>query len=134
MSLDTPEQQLAAQIQADHEAWIVKDYPAKPAQVVKGKPAISVFRASIVPAGNRTMLDHELKVNVFASGKTGEAAADELRGLLDGVMLSIERYVGGSFKRADLKVFDESFLGWDIDVTVTSENVYRSAIQTERSN
>ena len=134
MSLDTPEQQLADQIKADNAGWIVLDYPDKPKQVSKGKPFVAVFRASIVPAGNRTMLDHELKVNVFASKQTGEGAAAELREILDGVMLSIERYVGGSFKRADLKVFDEVYLGWDIDVTVTSENIYRSAVQLERSN
>jgi len=131
---DTPEQQLAVQVQGDNAGWIVKDYPTKPSQVTKGKTAVSVFRSSILPAANRTGLDHELKVNVFVGPTEGPAAADALREALDGVMLSIERYAGGSFKRADLKVFEDKFLGWDIDVTVTSDNIYRSTVIQERSN
>lgn len=132
--MDTPRQQLAAQIQADHPEWIVKDYPDEPKQVRQGKPFVSVWREAVVPAP-RTHLDHELKLHVYGSRVQDAAAENELDNILDGVMLSIERYAGCRFTRADRRNFaNEAFAGFEITVATYSPNVYRAAVLNERSN
>lgn len=130
----TPETELADRIRSDNEAWIVRDFPTIPSQVRKGKPFVSVFRPRIAPAGTVQALDHEIKLHVYASKILDEGSAEELRNIFDGVMLSIHRLEGFIFKGADLRSFaNDSFAGWEIDVTASSKNVYRAAALEERS-
>lgn len=138
--MDTPRQQLAAQIAADHSSpdgktgWIVKDYPAEPKQVQAGRPFVSVWRGEILPAA-RQHLDHELTIHVYGSKVLDAAAENELDEILDGIMLSIERYKGCLFTRASRRNFEnEAFAGFEIAVNVYSSNVYRAAVLTERTN
>lgn len=131
--MDTPRQQLAAQILADHPTWIVKDYPDEPKQVRAGKPFVSVWRASVVPA-ERQHLDHELTLHVYGSKVLDAGAENELDNILDGIMLSIERYPGSRFVRADRRnLVDGAFAGFIITVNTYSPNVYRAAVLNERS-
>lgn len=131
--MDTPRQQLAAQIKADHSDWIVKDYPDEPSQVRKGKPFVSVWRASIVPAV-RQHLDHELTLHVYGSKVQDAAAENELDNILDGILLSIERYEGARFVRAERQNFvNDTFAGFVVTVNTYSPNVYRAAVLNERS-
>ena len=132
--MDTPRQQLAAQIRADNPEWIVKDYPDEPSQVRKGKPVVSIWRASVVPAA-RQHLDHELTLHVYGSKVVDAAAETELDNILDGILLSIERYEGARFIRAERRnLVDGAFAGFVITVNTYSTNVYRAAVLTERSN
>jgi hypothetical protein len=131
--MDTPRQQLAAQIQTDNPTWIVKDYPDEPSQVRKGKPVVSIWRASIVPAA-RQHLDHELTLHVYGSKVQDAAAENELDNILDGILLSIERYEGARFIRAERRnLVDGAFAGFVITVNTYSPNVYRAAVLNERS-
>lgn len=131
--MDTPRQQLAAQILADHPEWIVKDYPDEPTQVRKGKPFVSIWRASIVPAA-RQHLDHELTLHVYGSKVQDAGAENELDNILDGILLSIERYAGARFVRAERRNFgNDAFAGFIITVNTYSPNVYRAAVLNERS-
>lgn len=131
--MDTPRQQLAAQIAADNPEWIVKDYPDEPSQVRKGKPVVSIWRASIVPAA-RQHLDHELTLHVYGSKVQDAAAENELDNILDGILLSIERYEGARFMRAERRnLVNDSFAGFVITVNTYSPNVYRAAVLNERS-
>lgn len=132
---DTPRQQLAAQIRADHSGWDVRDYPAEPKQVRAGKPFVSIWRSDVAPAERRQFLSHELTLHVYGSKVVDEAAENELDNILDGVMLSIERYAGCIFGRASRRNFgNDSFAGFEITVSVLSENVYRAAVINERSS
>jgi hypothetical protein len=132
--MDTPRQQLAAQIKADNPEWIVRDYPDEPKQVRQGKPYVSVWRSEITPA-QRQHIDHELTLHVYGSKVQDAAAENELDEILDGVMLSIERYEGCRFTRASRRNFsNDAFAGFEIVVAVYSKNVYREAVLTERSN
>jgi hypothetical protein len=131
--VDTPRQQLAAQIRADNPEWIVKDFPDEPSQVRKGKPFVSIWRTSIVPA-ERQHLDHELTLHVYGSKVADAAAENELDNILDGVLLSVERYAGARFVRADRRNFvNDSFAGFVVTVNTYSPNVYRAAVLNERS-
>lgn len=132
--MDTPRQQLAAQIRADNPEWIVKDYPDEPSQVRKGRPVVSIWRGSIVPAA-RQHLDHELTLHVYGSKVQDAAAENELDEILDAIMLSIERYEGARFIRAERRnLVDGAFAGFVVTVNTYSKNVYREAVLTERSN
>jgi len=132
--VDTPRQQLAARIQTDHPTWVVKDYPEEPKQVRKGKPFISVYRADVAPEG-RQHLGHELTIHVYGSRVLDAAAENELDNILDGVLLSIERYEGCLFRKASRRNFaNDTFAGFEITATVFSSNVYRSTVIQERSN
>jgi hypothetical protein len=132
--MDTPRQQLAAQIRTDNPTWIVKEYPDEPSQVRKGKPVVSIWRGSIVPAA-RQHLDHELTLHVYGSKVVDAAAENELDEILDAIMLSIERYEGARFVRAERRnLGDGAFAGFVITVNTYSKNVYREAVLTERSN
>jgi hypothetical protein len=134
MSGTTPRQQLAAQIADDHPDWIVADFPLVPSQVRRGKPVVSVWRSDVTPAPNRPLLAHELTLHVYGSKVQGVEAENELDDILDGVMLSIERYKGCIFTRATRRQFaDDAFSGFEILALAYSPNIYRAAVLQERS-
>lgn len=131
--MPTPRQRVAEQIAADNPKWVVLPYASVPAQVAKSRPVCSVWRSDVAPTTPRTGLVHSVNVNVYAAA-TGERGEDELDDSLDAVMLSIERLGGLKFERATRQMFNkETLAGWSIELTATSENVYRAAVLKERS-
>lgn len=130
--MSTPRTQLAEQIQTDNPAFRVLDYGHRPANVNPGKPVVTVIRTEMGPGERVLALDHTLQVLAIGSKTDPEAAEDELDDLLDAVCLSVERLKNWritSCKRASL--FEDTFTGWVIDVTCTSENVYRDIVTKE---
>ncbi len=131
--MSTPRQTLAEQITADNPAWTVLPYPSVPAQVARGKAVCSVWRGEVNPTTPRAGLTHAVTVNVYCSA-TGKSAEDELDDFLDAVMLSIERVPGFKFEGATRQTFaNDTVAGWQIQLTATSENVYRTEILKERA-
>ena len=130
----TPRQQIAAQIKADNPTWIVLDYPFTPATVNARKPVVTVFRSDLSPGGAVTSLKHEMQINIFGSATAPDKAEAPLDNYLDAVMLSLERFAGFKFDKATRMTYrDETFTGWQITGSATSANVYRQAVQVERS-
>lgn len=132
--MSTPRQTLAEQIAQDNPAWTVLPYPAVPGQVARGKAVCSVWRGDVNPTVPRSGLTHSVTVNVYGSS-TGKAAEDDLDDYLDAVMLSIERVPGFKFESATRQTFaNETLAGWQVSLTATSENVYRTEILKERNS
>lgn len=132
--MDTPRQQLAAQIQADNPAWLVHDFPTIPKQVRKGKPVVSVWRSDVAKEGVQH-LKHELTIHLYGAKVIGVEAENELDDHLDGLLLSLERYKGCQLVRAIRRNFaDDAFAGFEVTATVYSPNIYRSTVIQERSN
>lgn len=132
MSGTTPRQKLAERIQADNPAWIVNDFPMTPKQVGRGKPVVSIWRSEVNPE-KRLHLRHELTIQLYGSKKDGVEAENELDGYFDELMLSIERFPGCILGKSSRRHFAEAFTGWDVTVSVLSNNIYRAAVIEERT-
>ncbi len=131
--MSTPRQQVAEQIAADNPTWVVLPYPSIPGQVARGKPVCSIWRSELAPAVPRQGLTHALTVNLYGP-TTGKAAEDELDDYLDALLLSVERLPGFKFERATRQQFQNDTLsGWQLELTATSENVYRALILKEKT-
>lgn len=130
----TPRQDVAAQIRADCPKWIVTDYPFTPGTVSARRPVVSVFRPELGAGDKAYSLRHGLEVNLYGDATAGAKAEALLDGYLDEVMLSLERVGGFKFDKATRMSYrDETIAGWQITGSVTSNNVYRAAVQAERS-
>ena len=131
----TPREFLAEHLAADHPGWDVRAYPSKPARLGKGEVMISVWRSDIRPSPTVLGLEHELTLHVYGPKATYSAAAEaELDDLIDEVLLSIERFKGAHFNSAARRNFeDDSFTGFEVNVTMISGNHYRAKINEERS-
>lgn len=132
--MSTPRQQLAAQFKADHPEWVVNAYPMTPSRVTPNKPVISVFRTDIAVAANVQALEHTLTIHAYGAKVVDAAAEDEQDNLIDGIMLSLERFKGFKLGKASRAAFNENTIaGWEITGTCLSANVYRATVQNERS-
>lgn len=122
--------QLAAQIVADHPAWVVRAYPWVPKQVPKGKAAVSVWRTDLEREGLE--LVHRLTINLYCARTTDELAEAEAEDALDELLLSIQRLGLASWGKAERMVFDKVLSGWQITGQVRSTDPYKTAIRNER--
>lgn len=130
----TPRQQVAAQILTDRPGWIVVPYPFTPASVAPARPVVTVIRSDLSPGSRLTGLTHELQINLYGAGTVGAKTEDSLDDFLDEIMLSLERVGGFKFDKASRMTYrDETLAGWQITGSVQSANVYRQAVQNERS-
>lgn len=129
--MSTHRQLIADQILADNPDFIVKAFPASaPTALGKGKAQISVFRESIKP--NQNSLESSLKIQVVCNAGYTIAAEDDLDAALDQVILSIERFPGVTWTEATRAVFDEKYFGYELTVTLSSPNVYKSIVREEQ--
>ena len=135
MTAETPREYLAEQFKADHPEWDVRPYPAEPKQLGKGKYMLSIWRSDLAPTPGVLGLNHELTVNVYGPKATFSAETEaELDDLIDEVLLSIERLSGANFTSAKRTNFaDDSFTGFEVNVTMISGNHYRKTINEERA-
>lgn len=130
-NLDTARGQVAAQIAEDNPSFTVHDYPISvPDNLGAGRVVVSVFRESITPTD--LVLTHGLTVNIFVQATTA-AGENRLDDALDEVLLSIQRLDALNVTEAKRAVFEERMPGWQIAVEAYSQNIYRSAVQNERS-
>ena len=129
--MTTHRQIIADQIKADNPDFIVKAFPVQaPDNLGKGKPQVIVYRESIKP--NQNSLESTLKVQVICNAGYTIAAEDELDAALDQVILSIERIGGVLWTEATRAEFDEKYFGYELAVTLSSPNVYKSIVREEQ--
>jgi hypothetical protein len=97
---------------------------------------VSVWRSELRPQTGVLGLEHELTLHVYGPKATYSAETEaELDDLIDEVLLSIERYKGAHFNSAARRNFgEESFTGFEVNVSMISGNHYRAKINEERSN
>jgi hypothetical protein len=123
---------VANQIKADNEGMDVKPYGYVPANV-KGAAVVSVWRTDLTPATTSLNLVHDLTVNVYGSKTAGEAVEEEMDGLLDLVMKSLQRLTSFTFRSASRTVWTGNVSGWQITGQMESPNIYSSAVRAESS-
>lgn len=127
----THRQIIADQIKADTPAFIVKPFPASaPDNLAKGKAQVSVYRQSIKP--NQNSLESSLTVEIMTNAGTAISFEDDLEAALDQVILSIERIPGVLWTEAVRTIFDEKFFGYQVTVSLSSPNVYKSLVREEQ--
>jgi hypothetical protein len=120
---------------------IIEDYPTKyavypwmysPTTDLR-QPTIAVYRTEVgdhpETPGN---LQHSITIDAYGKRTQGEAVESELDDVLDDIMLSLQRLDRVYDIKATRSVFKDSFQGWAITCTVSSGNVYKSAVLTER--
>lgn len=124
---------VANRIKADNEEFDVRPYGYVPANVKGTKHVVSVWRTDLTPAATSLNLVHDLTVNAYGSKTAGEDVEEELDGLLDLVMLSLQRLPGFTFRSASRTVWTGNISGWQITGQMESANVYSSAVRAESS-
>lgn len=123
---------VAAQIRQDHSSWDVRAYPHVPTNVTTKKPVVAVWRTDLTPASNSTKLRHPVTVNLYGSKTAGEAVEEELDGLLDEVMLSLQRLDQFTWTDASRTTWTGNVSGWQITGYLEPLNTYSSIVRAER--
>jgi len=127
----TPRQTIADQL--------IQDYPTKyavypnlyaPATNIS-QPAIAVYRTAVEESANG--LSHPVTIDAYGQKTMGEKVEDELDEMLDDIMLSLQRLERVYEIKAARTVFKDTYQGWSITCSVSSGNVYKSAVLDERS-
>lgn len=126
----TPRQTIADQFITDYPTkYAVYPWMYSPTSDLR-QPAIAVYRTEV--AGG-DQLSHSVTIDAYGKKSMGEAVEDELDDVLDDIMLSLQRLDRVHDITAKRSVFKDSFQGWAITCTVSSGNVYKSAVLDERS-
>ena len=126
----TPRQTIADQLIEDYPTkYAVYPFMYSPTTDIR-QPAIAVYRTEVALADKLT---HSLAIDAYGKKSTGEGVEDELDDVLDDIMLSLQRLELVYDITAKRSVFKDSFQGWAITCTVSSGNVYKSAVLDERS-
>jgi hypothetical protein len=126
----TPRQTIADQLIEDYPTkYAVYPYLYEPTTDIR-KVSIAVYRTEVALADQLT---HSITIDAYGKKSTGEGVEDELDDVLDDIMLSLQRLERVYDITAKRSVFKDSFQGWAITCTVSSGNVYKSAVLDERS-
>lgn len=124
---------VAAQLRTDHAAWDVRAYGYFPGNVTTKKPVVSVWRTDLRPGSNSLKLTHDLTVNLYGSKTAGEDVEEELDGLLDALMLSLQRIDPFRFVTAARTTWGQ-LSGWQVTGYMEPDNPYAPLVRAERSN
>lgn len=117
---------IAARAVVDAVAMDVYPFGFQPEEL--RKPAVAVFRDA-VEQGTSNDLGHGFKVQIFgAGGYATESTEDALDTLLDVVLMALRGVDVVAWSRAERKVFNELFQGWEIDVSWNSLDYYKTNI------
>lgn len=120
---------VADAIKADNPAFVVDPFPkVYPDNLATGRTYVQVYRETLTRAPEA--LGHALKVVVFVAKQGSAQAEDDLEGALDAVLLTIERMDGVQWSEASRVVLADAWNAYEVSVTVSSNNAYRSAILT----
>lgn len=122
---------VADQIKLDNPDFVVKAFPANAPENAGRKIFVHVYRDAL--NYSNTGLAHELNVDVVVNKQMDEAAQDQADAALDAVLLSLQRVEHIHWTRADLNIFDEKWLGYKIAGSSSSQDIYKSAILSERA-
>ncbi|MDQ5821191.1 MAG: hypothetical protein M3540_07115 [Actinomycetota bacterium] len=98
------------------------------------KPVVSVWRTDLTPASNSLKLRHPVTVNLYGSKTAGEAVEEELDGLLDEVMLSLQRLDQFTWTDASRTTWTGNVSGWQITGHMEPNNTYASTVRAERES
>lgn len=122
---------VAAQLRQDHPKWDVRSYGYLPGNVTPKAPVAAVWRTDLAPASNSLVLRHSLTVNLYGSKTAGESVEEELDGLLDELMLSLQRLDEFTWETASRTVWGQ-LSGWQITGYMEPNNTYASTVRAER--
>lgn len=122
--------QVAQQLRQDLPKWDVRSYPYFPPNVSTRKPVVAVWRPDILPGDNSTQLRHPVTVNLYGSKTEGEAVENELDGLLDLVLLSLQRMDRLEWESAARTTWGQ-LTGWQITGHMKTNNIYASTVRAE---
>jgi hypothetical protein len=127
----TPRQTIADQLIQDYPTkYAVYPYLYAPATNIS-QPSIAVYRTAVEESG--TGLSHPVTIDAYGQKTMGEKVEDELDEMLDDIMLSLQRLERVYEIKATRTVFKDTYQGWSITCSVSSGNVYKSAVLDERS-
>ena len=124
--------QIKNKIKADHPKLDVRNWGYVPSNVGKDL-VVAVFVTDMEPAASSTNVRQDVTVNVYGSKTTSEAVEDELDGVRDQVMLSLQRLDSFIWSKATRTVWKESITGWQITGYVQFPNPYASTVRQERN-
>ena len=123
---------VAAQLRADRDSWDVRAYPYFPANVTTKKPVVSIWRRDLLPGATTLTLRHPLTVNLYGSRTAGEDVEDELDGLLDELMVSLQKVQEFAWEAAARTTWGQ-LSGWQITGHMEPNNPYPALARAESS-
>lgn len=134
--MSTVREQVADQIKTDNALYNVYPFPkSAPDNLGKTKVQVSVYRSDLQTLSeNPNALQHNLIIEVLVGQTVGDKAEDALDDALDNVLLSLQRIQGAQWSTAERTVFDEKYIGYKINASAYSDNVYQSIVLTDAKN
>lgn len=134
MSVDTTAPirvQVAQQLRQDLPKWDTRPYPYIPSQVSARKPVVAVWRTDLTPGSSSLNLRHNVTVNLYGSKTAGEAVELELDGLLDDLLLSLQRMTNLTWTEASRTTWAGNVAGWQVTGYMEPLNTYASTVRQE---
>ena len=125
--------QVANRIKADHASLDVRDWGYIPDNVTARRLVVAVFVTDMEPGSNQALVRQDVTVNVYGAKTTSKAVEDELDGVRDLVMLSLQRLDAFRWSKASRTTWKESITGWQITGHVEFPNPYASQVREERN-
>lgn len=122
-------QLIAQQIKADHDRMLVCPWVYLPEQVTPGHPVVAVYRERMLRQG--TVLEHQLKLDLFISLTDGDEAEAEAEDALDDVLLSLQRIEGCTWSDVQRVTFGGDFAGYTVTASMHSTDIYKQTIAAE---
>ena len=122
---------IADQIRQDHTSWDVRAYGYLPGNVSLKKPVVAVWRTDLRPGSSSLKMAHALTINLYGSKTAGEDVEEELDGLLDDLMLSLQRVDQFRFTEAARTTWGQ-LSGWQVTGAMEPDNPYPSIVRKER--
>lgn len=125
--------QVANRIRQDNPKLDVRDWGYVPDNVSGKSLVVAVYMAEMSPASSAALIRQDLTVNVYGSKTTNRSVEDELDGVRDQVMLSLQRLDSWTWTRASRTVWKETITGWQITGYVEFPNPYAQTVRAERN-
>ena len=123
---------VAAQIRQDQPTWDVRAYGYIPGNVSPRRPVVAVWRTDMAPSATSLTLRHALTINLYGSKTAGEEVEEEMDGLLDELMLSLQRLQPFTWEAAARTVWGQ-LSGWQITGYMEPNNPYPALVRAESS-
>ncbi|CAM3212662.1 hypothetical protein PSET11_03036 [Arthrobacter ulcerisalmonis] len=118
---------IAQEIRDDNPLFLVHDYPVNaPENLARGKVWVNVYRETLTNAPQAAALSESLRIVVITPMKDTAAAEEALELALDAVMRTLTRTRNVNWTTAERATFNDSYIGYEISITVSTENAYKS--------
>lgn len=129
--MSTAREIIQSAIQAEAPTYkVVAAAASAPENLGLGNVFVAVWRNQLTNE-SAIQLRHNLTIQVMVATTYAAVAENDADAALDTVLLAIERTPGAYWTSAERAVFDEKFVGYEVQAYIDSTNHYKQTILGE---